>query len=767
MPKHNHEHEHAHGHSYGDCLCCGTEHAAASQRNSAAAAGCCPAGESACAEPEGGGDGEDPDPHSDSRCCPGSDTQGGSSRGGCADGRCGSWDAPGGCCGDREPSSHSSGQEGSARAHGPRRGSGDSCCSSGEPLGGDCCCDRAGHSRDDDCDCCGDADYFNESSGDEDSGGNFRARAIGLGVAAALIAAGVAFSGSLSPFLFAAGILACGHDALWRGAKALARLRFNEFSLLLVAIVAAFFLRESLEAAMVVLLFVIGQAVEDRAARKAELNVKQLMSIRPDTAYVERGGEIIPVPAASLPIGSEIVIRMGDVVPIDCKVTQGSSLFDLSPLTGESEPVSALPGDAVPSGAINTQAVVRAVTSERFESSAASKIIALLQQGGKKAAAQRFISRFAAVYTPIVMAVAAGVAFLPPLFGGELAVWGYRALVLLVASCPCAVVISVPLTFVAGIGGCARAGIILKGGQVIEQFYLTRAVAFDKTGTLTEKIPTVVEVLAFGAYTAQQITAYAAAVERYSSHPVAAAIAAHDGGEALAVDRAEEIPGAGMGGVVMGREILCASRRYLEAQGLLREGLPEAGVYVVIDGAVEGAFVLRDTLKPGAKEAVAALRRAGVEHIALLSGDAAPAVRAVAEAVGADSWQAALSPSAKADAIAALRASGPVAFVGDGINDAPVLLAADTGISMGLGADAAKEVADAVLAGENLASLPRALALARRTMRIVKQNIAFALAVKTVVMLLGIAGFAPMWLAVLADVGVSIVAILNATRVLR
>ena len=423
------------------------------------------------------------------------------------------------------------------------------------------------------------------------------------------------------------------------------------------------------------------------------------------------------------------------------------------------------------SGGINTDGLLTCRTTASFEDSAASRIIRMVRDSAEqKGSAERFITRFSKIYTPAVVIIAAALALLPPLLGfGSLSMWISRALVFLVASCPCALVVSVPLTFFAGVGTASRAGVLVKGTRYLEALAQTDCAAFDKTGTLTLGAPAVSEFIAAPGFSREELLPLAAAAEQNSNHPAAKAVLAYAGAPcAEAVSDFTEHPGMGVSLTVGGRKILCGSARLFEKYGVDRAPLPAANVLLAVDGRAAGAFLLADRPREEAKRALSELRALGVGTIAILTGDAKPAAEAAAAALGIDTVRAGLMPGDKAEQLTLLQQSHrSTVFVGDGINDAPVLVRADVGIAMGLGTDTAIESADVVLVRENLTALPAAIRIARRTVRKARENIAFALTVKLAVLLLGAMGLATMWMAVFADVGVSILAILNSLTLLR
>lgn len=481
-------------------------------------------------------------------------------------------------------------------------------------------------------------------------------------------------------------------------------------------------------------------------------------------------GQTRQVAAELVPVGSLIQLRAGDRIPIDCEIVSGAGYVDLSAITGEPIPIQGSTGIQLPSGAINLDGLLTCRTTASFADSAASRIIRMVREAAdKKGAAEKLISRFARIYTPIVVALAVLLAVVPPLLGfGAFGMWLSRALVFLVASCPCALVISVPLTFFAGIGTASRSGILVKGSRYLETLAKTDCIAFDKTGTLTQGVPTVESMKQVPGFDRETLLAFAAAAEQSSNHPAARAVVAYAGKQpALAVSDFTEHSGMGVSLTCESKHILCGSFRLMAQNGIDYTPLEPANIYLAVDNQLACAFTLTDLPRPEAMQALAMLREMGISDFAMLTGDAQAASEKIAAPLGIPNVFAQLLPEQKSERLAALRSTHRTTlFVGDGINDAPVLAGADVGIAMGLGTDTAIEAADVVLVNEQLTAIPRAIKIARRTVAKANQNIAFALTIKISVLLLGALGFATMWMAVFADVGVTILAVLNALTLL-
>lgn len=577
--------------------------------------------------------------------------------------------------------------------------------------------------------------------------------------------------------LFLIPYLVIGHKVL---KKAAVNIRnghvFDENFLMCIATIGAFALGEYVEGVAVMLFYQVGELFESYAVGKSRKSISELMDIRPDVANVEREGEITQADPEEVAIGETIVVQPGERVPLDGTVIDGASMLDTAALTGESVPRKVRTGDTVISGCINQNGVLRVRVEKEFGESTVSKILELVENSGtRKAKTENFITKFARYYTPIVCFAALALAVIPPLFVGDWLSWIQRALIFLVVSCPCALVISIPLSFFGGIGGASKCGVLIKGGNYLETLAKVDTVVFDKTGTLTEGSFTVTAVHP-EQMSEKELLEWAALAESYSTHPIAASIleAYGESVDRSRVTNVEEISGHGIRATVDGREICVGNERLIERVGANAKKCEKVGtiVHIAVDGVYEGHIVISDTIKSDAKQAIEQLRALGVRRTVMLTGDTEEVGRRVAEELGVDEAYCGLLPSDKVEHVEKLLAEsgekGALAFVGDGINDAPVLSRADVGIAMGaLGSDAAIEAADVVLMNDRPSRIATAISISRKTHRIVHQNIVFALGVKILVMIFGALGMANMWAAVFADVGVSVIAILNAMRALR
>ncbi len=595
--------------------------------------------------------------------------------------------------------------------------------------------------------------------------------------ALALFAVGKFLNGVPSDVLAIGAYILAGYDVLWRAVKNIFRGKvFDENFLMSVATIGAAIIGDYAEAAAVMIFYQTGEYFQGAAVRRSRKSIADLMDIRPQTATVVRNGIATVVDPTKVQVGETIRILAGERVPLDSTVTSGSSYLDTVALTGEPVPRKVEPGDELISGCVNTSGVLEAKVERRYEDSTVSRILELVEDSSsRKAPSEQFITKFARYYTPAVVIAAVLLAVLPPLLGfGAFSTWIYRALVFLVISCPCALVISIPLSYFGGIGGSARKGILVKGGNYLQSLAKVNTFVFDKTGTITEGVFNVQKVdLYEGHYDTTTLLDYTAAAEKMSNHPVAKAIVAAAESQTLKATSAEEVAGMGIEAVVEGHKVLAGNGKLMERGGIkLPTLVREAGtvVFVAIDGKLIGRILVADKIKDSAKSAIARLKKLGVTKTVMLTGDAPENAKLVAQQVGIDEVHASLLPQMKVDELEKVIASRPgtLAYVGDGINDAPVLARADIGIAMGaMGSDAAIEAADVVIMTDDPARAADAMLIARKTNRIVTQNIVFALAVKAVVLLLGAMGIAGMWMAVFADVGVAVIAILNAMRALR
>ena len=588
----------------------------------------------------------------------------------------------------------------------------------------------------------------------------------------------------LEAVLFLIPYFVIGYDILKKAVKGIInRQVFDENFLMAIATVGAILLGEFREGVAVMLFYQIGELFQSVAVGKSRKSIAALMDIRPDYANVIVDGELEQVDPDEVEIGTEIVVNPGERIPIDGVITEGSTILDTRALTGESVPREAECGDEVISGCINMSGMIKVQTTKEFGESTVSKILDLVENSSmKKSRSENFITRFAKYYTPAVCYSALALAVVPPIvimLMGNDPMWGewiIRALTFLVISCPCALVISIPLSFFGGIGCASANGILVKGSNYLEALGQTKYIVFDKTGTLTKGVFEVTGIYPANRFTEEELLFYAAYAESSSSHPISLSLkkAYGDKIELDKVHEIQEIAGHGVAAVVDGRNVQAGNLRLMKKYNIQAEEKKEAGtiVYVAVDGTFAGCILISDILKENTKDAIKGLKAAGIRKTVMLTGDAKPAAEKVAVEIGIDIVKSELLPADKVAEVEKLLSEKnekeKLAFVGDGINDAPVLSRADIGIAMGaLGSDAAIEAADIVLMDDDPAKIAFAMKISVKTLKIVTQNIVFALAVKFACLILGAIGIANMWLAIFADVGVMVLAVLNATRALK
>ena len=579
-------------------------------------------------------------------------------------------------------------------------------------------------------------------------------------------------------FLIVAYVI-LGWDVVWQAVKNITRGQvFDEHFLMSVSTIGAFAIGEYPEAVAVMLFYQVGEFFQSLAVKRSRKSISDLMDIRPDSATVKRNGILQVVSPESVAVGEIIVVKPGEKIPLDGIVVDGESMLDTKALTGESVPRSIRKGDEALSGCINQSGLLTLKVTKSFGESTVSKITDLVENASaRKAPTENFITTFARYYTPVVVGMAAVLAIIPPLvLGGGWSEWLRRGFVFLIVSCPCALVISIPLTFFGGIGAASKRGVLVKGSNYLEALNKVSVVVFDKTGTLTKDVFEVANIIPAAGYQKEQVLEYAAQAESYSNHPIAKSILATYG---KPIDQKqfsdfEEISGHGISVMVQGKKVLAGNSKLMESEKIAYAACDAAGTkfYVAADGSYVGCILIADEVKPDSKCAIAELKKIGVEKTVMLTGDDERIGKSVADELGLDAYYAQLLPDQKVEKLEMLdkqkRQGSKLAFVGDGINDAPVLARADVGIAMGgLGSDAAIEAADVVLMTDEPSKLVEAIDVAKATKRIVMQNIVIALGIKSVFLVLGALGMAGMWEAVFGDVGVTIIAVLNAMRILK
>ena len=627
-----------------------------------------------------------------------------------------------------------------------------------------------------------DRSFDGTASSKEDEPKGEKLKLIQMGIGAVLFGAAILLelSAGAELALYLAAYLLVGGEVLLQSIRNIARGQvFDENFLMSLATIGAFAIGEYTEGVAVMLFYQVGEIFQDVAVNRSRKSIKELMDIRPDYANLISEGQLIQVSPEEVAVGAEVIVKPGERVPLDGRITEGRSMVDTSALTGESVPREVSPEDEILAGFINKNGVLKVKVSKEYGESTVAKILDMVENASsKKSPTENFITKFARYYTPIVVFSALALAFIPPLvIPGEIfSDWLYRALIFLVVSCPCALVISIPLGFFGGIGSASRNGILIKGSNYLEALNQVDTIVFDKTGTLTKGVFKVTEVKALGGLSEEELLKYTAYAESYSNHPIAASIIKAYGREVdnNNVSNYFDIPGYGVKAFAEGKNIIAGNAGMMELEGLAWESPENIGtvVHVVLDQVYAGYIVISDEIKEDSVKAIRLLKEAGIRRLIMLTGD----VRAVGEKVGSklglDEVFSELLPDQKVEKLEEIKNDrehrGKVAFVGDGINDAPVLARADIGIAMGgLGSDAAIEAADIVIMTDEPSKIVSAIRIAKATRRIVWQNIIFAMGIKLVVLLLGAGGLATMWEAVFADVGVALIAVLNSIRVLH
>ena len=577
--------------------------------------------------------------------------------------------------------------------------------------------------------------------------------------------------------VFLAAYFTAGWDILWKAVRNIAHGQvFDENFLMTIASIGAMIIGEYSDGVAVIIFYQVGELLQSVAVGKSRKSISDMMDINPEYATVERNGEEIEVEPDEVAVGETVVIKPGERIPLDGEVIFGSSRLNTAALTGESAPRDVTVGDEVISGCLNTDGLLKIRVAKPYSDSTVAKILELVENSSEnKAKTEGFITRFARVYTPIVVAAAAMLAVIPSIITGNWGDWVYRALTFLVVSCPCALVISVPLSYFGGIGGASRHGIMIKGSNYLETLANAKTFVFDKTGTLTKGSFAVTETVPKG-ITESELLAFCASAEQNSNHPIAVSVvkAARAAGDIPKAENAREIAGFGIEATVNGKKVAVGNVRLMNKLGIEISDTAAAGtvVHCAVDGIYRGYILVSDEIKEQSKSAIAELKTLGAKKCVMLTGDRKITADAVANTIGLDEVRSQLLPDGKVSALEEIYSAKPpkttLAYVGDGMNDAPSLARADVGIAMGgLGSDAAIEAADIVLMNDNIENLPLAVRIAKKTHRIVTENIVFALGVKIAVLALAAFGLGNMWLAVFADVGVSVIAILNAMRCMR
>lgn len=574
-------------------------------------------------------------------------------------------------------------------------------------------------------------------------------------------------------WLYLACVLLAGYELILNGMKNIFHLNFEEDTLMTIAIIAAFILGEFPESAMVVLLFKLGEFLEEKAVENSNRNIKQIVEIKAKTANLINGDKQEVVDVENLKIGDKILIKPGEMVPVDCKIIKGASSINTANITGESAEVFVKEGDSILSGSININGSLTCNVEKDVKNSTASQIVDLVYQAtNNKGKTEKFITKFSKIYTPIVIVIAIIVATIVPLILGEsFKEWILRALVFLVASCPCSIVISVPLAFFSCIGAISKKGMVIKGTKHIEALSKAKQIAFDKTGTITTGKMQIEKIVSLGNMTEKELLIYANTLERNSNHPISTAIAKEVENQNIKEEKEvtdyEEIAGYGIKGKIDERIVLFGNEKLLEKEKVdLKQNLEKAN-YLVIDGKIEGYITLKEEIRKESENVIKEFDKVNISEVIMLTGDNEKNAEKIAKQVGISKFYSSLLPQDKQKKVKELKEKSKIIFVGDGINDSPVLAEASFGISMGEGAEIANSVADGILMSNNISKIPNMIKITRKTMNIVKFNIAFSLIIKLIVLMLGVLGYAPIWLAIIADTGVSMLTVLNSVRILK
>lgn len=567
-------------------------------------------------------------------------------------------------------------------------------------------------------------------------------------------------------------VILSGYKLILGGIKNIFKLNFEEDTLMTIAVIAAFVLGDFPESCMVVLLFRLGEFLEDKAVENSNKNIKNIVEIKAKTANIlDEKENIKVVDVENVKVGEKILIKPGEMVPLDCKILKGTSSLDTSSITGESIPVAVYENENILSGSINLDGSLTCIVEKDYKNSTASQIVDLVYEAtNNKGKTEEFITKFSKIYTPIVIILALVIAiFVPIVLNQEFKTWLMRALVFLVASCPCSIVISVPLAFFTCIGAISKKGMLIKGTKHIEDLSNAKYIAFDKTGTITTGKMQIDKLVSKGKYEEEELLKHMYALEKNSNHPISTAIKQKVENSQIkveyTVENYKEIAGSGISGKIEGKEVLFGNVKFLQEQGIKEE--QKNANYIIIDGIVEGYVTFKEEIRKGVENISNELKELGVKELIMLTGDNLENANKIASKVGIKKVFASLLPKQKLEKVKELKENGKVIFIGDGINDSPVLAEADFGISMGEGTEIASSTADGILISNNISSLPKIIKTAKKSMRIIKFNIVFSLIVKVVVLTLGIMGIAPVWLAIVADTGVSLLTVLNSVRILK
>ena len=571
--------------------------------------------------------------------------------------------------------------------------------------------------------------------------------------------------------IYLLAVILSGYDLIIEGIKNIFHLNFEEDTLMTIAIIAAFIIGEYPESVAIVLLFKLGEFIEDKAVEKANKNINSIASLKIKTANLIDGKNTTIVNVEELKIGNSILIKPGETVPVDCKIIKGESALDTSKLTGESEPIYVNKGTEILSGAINKTGTLTCKVTKEYKDSAIAKIVDLVYEAtNNKGKKEEYITKFSKIYTPVVIIIAVLLAIIPALFGADFVTWLNRALVFLVASCPCSIVISIPLAYFSCIGAISKKGLLIKGTKHIEDLAKAKILALDKTGTITTGKMKVEELKVLDkTLNKEKLLQYAYSLESNSNHPVSTAIieyASEFNLKKLEVENQKEIAGCGIYGEMEEKQVIIGNKKMLDKYQIeVDNKIPENAILIAVNNKISAYITLNERIREGVKETITKLYETGIKKVVMLTGDSKTNAEKIAKACGKIEYRAKLMPENKVEEINKLKEEGKVIFIGDGINDSPVLATSDFSIAMGEGTDIASTTADSILISNNISSLPQIIKVARKTIRIVNENITISLLAKLIVLILGILGIAPVWLAVAADTGITLITVINSIRI--
>ena len=571
--------------------------------------------------------------------------------------------------------------------------------------------------------------------------------------------------------IYLLAVILSGYDLIIEGIKNIFHLNFEEDTLMTIAIIAAFIIGEYPESVAIVLLFKLGEFIEDKAVEKANKNINSIASLKIKTANLIDGKNTTIVNVEELKIGNSILIKPGETVPVDCKIIKGESALDTSKLTGESEPIYVNKGTEILSGAINKTGTLTCKVTKEYKDSAIAKIVDLVYEAtNNKGKKEEYITKFSKIYTPVVIIIAVLLAIIPALFGADFVTWLNRTLVFLVASCPCSIVISIPLAYFSCIGAISKKGLLIKGTKHIEDLAKAKILALDKTGTITTGKMKVEELKVLDkTLNKEKLLQYAYSLESNSNHPVSTAIieyASEFNLKKLEVENQKEIAGCGIYGEMEEKQVIIGNKKMLDKYQIeVDNKIPENAILIAVNNKISAYITLNERIREGVKETITKLYETGIKKVVMLTGDSKTNAEKIAKACGKIEYRAKLMPENKVEEINKLKEEGKVIFIGDGINDSPVLATSDFSIAMGEGTDIASTTADSILISNNISSLPQIIKVARKTIRIVNENITISLLAKLIVLILGILGIAPVWLAVAADTGITLITVINSIRI--